>query len=88
MAMMALGCLPPAEVPIVSNDCMVIDSSGLMHTASLSAKTRSAKFANAAMSTCPVGFVCDVSGTNSNAPIPRLPINESLSSGVMSLLDK
>ena len=61
-----------------------MDSSGRILAFSLSAKMRSAKSANDFMSILSDFRSRGASGRNSNAPIPRLPINASLSSGLMS----
>ena len=86
IAMIALGWRPPADVPTVSKDCIVIDSSGIMWAFSRSMKMRSAKSANDLTSIISALSAFATSGKNSNAPMPRLPIKESLSNGVISAL--
>ena len=88
MATITLGWGPPAEVPTVSNDCIVTDSSGRILAFSLSENIRFAKFANDLISIFSALRYLETSGKNSKAPIPRFPINDSLSRGVISAFDK
>ena len=84
MAMMALGWRPPAEVPTAMSDCMVSDSSGATLAFSRSRNILWAKSVNALMFSLSELLMPENSGTNSRAPIPRLPMNERMSSGVIS----
>ena len=82
--MIALGWRPPADVPTAINDCMVSDSSGISLTFSRSTNILWAKSVNAFIFSFSDFLMPEDSGINSKAPIPRLPINDRISSGVIS----
>ena len=81
MVMMALGWRPPAEVPTAMSDCIVSDSSGATLAFSRSRNILRAMSVNALMFSLSELLMPEDSGTNSRAPIPRLPMNERMSSG-------